>query len=247
MAPIVRKFPSKPTVIWGMSFNGVASDQRTKRRGSPTDLWRALQRFAVWIEPALISEWCRLMRAYAGRQGKSLDEGALNRAMIWADPARDVALPRERSLQLMAGGRRVDCVWSGRRLDARSLDIDHGLPWSAWPCSDLWNLLPAHRAVNQHQKKRDRLPSNSTLQAARGRILAWWHAAYFDEARGLLRSRFVEEARASLPGLLASETDVTPEDVFAAMELQRLRLRQDQQVPEWSVTATVPKTTPDDA
>ena len=106
MAPIVRKFPSKPTVIWGMSFNGVASDQRTKRRGSPTDLWRALQRFAVWIEPALISEWCRLMRAYAGRQGKSLDEGALNRAMIWADPARDVALPRERSLQLMAGGRR---------------------------------------------------------------------------------------------------------------------------------------------
>jgi HNH endonuclease len=152
MAPIVRKFPSKPTVIWGMSFNGVASDQRTKRRGSPTDLWRALQRFAVWIEPALISEWCRLMRAYAGRQGKSLDEGALNRAMIWADPARDVALPRERSLQLMAGGRRVDCVWSGRRLDARSLDIDHGLPWSAWPCSDLWNLLPAHRAVNQHQK-----------------------------------------------------------------------------------------------
>ena len=96
-------------------------------------------------------------------------------------------------------------------------------------------------------KKTDRLPSNSTLQAARGRILAWWHAAYFDEARGLLRIRFVEEARASLPGLLASETDVTPEDVFAAMELQRLRLRQDQQVPEWSVTATVPKTTPDDA
>ena len=126
------------------------------------------------------------------------------------------------------------------------MDIDHGLPWSAWPCSDLWNLLPAHRAVNQHQK-RDRLPSNSTLQAARGRILAWWHAAYFDEARDLLRSRFVEEARASLPGLLASETDVTPEHVFAAMELQRLRLRQDQQVPEWSGTATVPKTTPGDA
>ena len=31
MAPIVRKFPSKPTVIWGMWFNGVASDQRTER------------------------------------------------------------------------------------------------------------------------------------------------------------------------------------------------------------------------
>ena len=89
--------------------------------------------------------------------------------------------------------------------------------------------------------------ADSTMQAARGRILAWWHAAYFDEARDLLRSRFVEEARASLPGLLASETDITPEDVFAAMELRRMRLRQDQQVPEWSITATVPETTPGDA
>ena len=53
------------------------------------------------------------------------------------------------------------------------------------------------------------------------------------KAPDLLRTRFVEEARASLPGLLASETDITPEDVFAAMELQRIRLRQDQQVPEW--------------
>lgn len=27
-------------------------------------------------------------------------------------------------------------------------DIDHCFPWRAWPCDDLWNLLPTHRAVN---------------------------------------------------------------------------------------------------
>src|SRR3954468_13585430 len=52
----------------------------------------------------------------------------------------------------------------------QTLDIDHCLPWSAWPCGDLWNLLPASRHANQRLKK-DRLPSASALAAARERIL----------------------------------------------------------------------------
>jgi hypothetical protein len=51
----------------------------------PRDLWRALQRFAAWVEPALITEWQRLMWAYAERQGRRLDEGRLGAAMTWAD------------------------------------------------------------------------------------------------------------------------------------------------------------------
>jgi len=56
------------------------------------------------------------------------------------------------------------------------LDIDHCLPWSAWPCGDLWNLLPASPRVNQHLK-RDRLPSASALAGARENIIAWWENA----------------------------------------------------------------------
>jgi len=50
----------------------------------------------------------------------------------------------------------------------------------------------------------------------------------------LLQRRFAEEARASLPGL-AGDAGVLaqPASVFAAVSLQRLRLRHDQQVPEW--------------
>lgn len=194
----------------------------------PVELWRALQRYAVWIEPSLIAEWIRLMDGYARRQGRPFDEGQASAVMIWADPARDVAEPRATSLAMMRAGRPVPCVWTGADLTPASLDIDHAFPWSAWPCGDLWNLLPAHRRVNQHQK-RDLLPSETVLRRARERILRWWEAAYLDR-QDAMPARFTEEARASLPGL---GRDTAPEEVFGAMALQRLRLRLDQGVPEW--------------
>ncbi len=168
----------------------------------PRELWRALGRFAVWVEPALVAEWLRLMRGYAAGQGRTLDEGALGVAMTWSEPSREVAPARERALALLGAGEALHCVWSGRRLEVATLDIDHCLPWSAWPCGDLWNLLPAHRRVNQHHK-RDRL------------------------------RRFAEEARSSLPGLDGTAAP-DPGEVFAALRMQRLRLRHDQQVPEWA-------------
>jgi SAM-dependent methyltransferase len=200
----------------------------------PGELWRAVGRFAVWIEPALVAEWCRLMRIYAGRQERALDEGILAAAMVWSEPARGVLLPRERALRLIEAGTGLRCVWSGRELDAQSLDMDHCLPWSAWPCGDLWNLLPAHRVVNQRQK-RDRLPADASLRAAGDPIRDWWRRAYLEGAGPVLPRRFTDEARASLPGL-AGIADPPPEEVFAAVLLQRLRLRHDQQVPEWIPT-----------
>ena len=47
----------------------------------PRNLWRALGRFAAWIEPALVAEWIRLMRCDAAGQGRTLDEGALAAVM----------------------------------------------------------------------------------------------------------------------------------------------------------------------
>jgi SAM-dependent methyltransferase len=199
----------------------------------PRDLWRALQRFATWVEPALIAEWARLMRTYAGRQGRVVEEGQLAAAMTWADPVRDVSLPRSIALRALGQGRPVHCVWTGRPLDRVTLDIDHCLPWAAWPCSDLWNLLPAHRRVNQHLK-RDRLPSAEALQKAQGRVLDWWRAAYFAPDNVALLRRFSDEARASLPAMEASNGVPELGNVYAAVELQRLRLHQDQQVPEWT-------------
>ena len=51
----------------------------------------------------------------------------------------------------------------------------------------------------------------------------------------VLPARFENEARSSLPGLYVDGT-LRPDDVFEAANLQRLRLRQDQGVPEWGPT-----------
>jgi hypothetical protein len=107
------------------------------------------------------------------------------------------------------------------------LDIDHCLPWSAWPRGDLWNLLPASPRVNQHLK-RDRLPSASALAGARESIIAWWENAWLPDPA--LRARFERETAAALPVTTGASTD----DVFAGVEWRRLRLRLDQQVQEWA-------------
>jgi SAM-dependent methyltransferase len=193
----------------------------------PRDLWRALQRFAAWVEPALITEWQRLMRGYAERQGRLLDEGKVGAAMTWADPVRDVSL---KAIEL---GQAVHCTWTGQVLHPSSLGIDHCLPWAAWPCSDLWNLLPAHRRVNQHLK-RDRLPSAAALQRARDGMFTWWHGAYLSTGNTALERRFADEAQASLPAMTTTGGIPDIDEVYAAVALQRLRLHQDQQVPEWS-------------
>ena len=199
----------------------------------PRELWRALGRFAAWIEPALIAEWGRLMRSYAARQGRILDEGLLAAAMTWAEPSRGVVLSRERALHLIEAGAGLHCVWSVRRLDAQSLDIDHCLPWSAWPCGDLWNLMPAHRLVNQREK-RERLPADGLLRASSSPIQDWWRRGYLEEAGLVLPRRFSDEARASLPSLAGGADLPPPDEVFAALRVQRMRLRHDQQVPEWT-------------
>jgi hypothetical protein len=117
-------------------------------------------------------------------------------AMRWSDPARDVSQAREFALSVAEAGDQR-CAWTDRPLSRSTLDIDHMFPWTAWPRSDLWNLLPAHREVNQ-RLTRDRLPSATTLFRAEGRIIGWWEGkAYFGRAESYLAEQFLQEARAS--------------------------------------------------
>ena len=62
--------------------------------------------------------------------------------------------------------------------------------------------MPAHRRVNQREK-RDRLPSNEALHRAGDGIVSWWECAYLVSGDLVLPSRFGEDARASLSGLSA--------------------------------------------
>ena len=194
----------------------------------PETIWRALTRFNVWIEPALVAEWIRIMKDYAAGQHRQISDETFFQSTRWSDPERDVRIARMLALELLKRDR-LHCVWTGKKLKAETLDIDHCFPWSAWPCSDLWNLLPAHRSVNQNQKS-DRLPSAERLVDAKEVIIDWWTAGYIQNTNALIGQRFIVEARASLPGFI--ETPST-ETVFEGLELQRIRLHHDQQIPEW--------------
>jgi hypothetical protein len=187
----------------------------------PRHLWIAMQRFDAWIEPALVAEWTRLIKFYASRRGERVDDGKIAVAMTWEVPTRDVRLARKQAIKLSKNGQ-LFCVWSGKRLSGE-------LIWSAWPCGDLWNLMPTHRSVNQREK-RSRLPADRLLRASEDRIINWWHAAYIQDQPSL-REQFWLAASSSLPCIRAENDSL--HDVFDAVSLQRVKLKHDQQVPEW--------------
>ena len=195
----------------------------------PRHLWNALRRFGAWVEPAIVSEWGRLIKSYASSLNLQVDAATIAASMTWDDPTRDVKLARKRALNLLTNSH-LRCVWSGRNLDQQSLDIDHCLPWKVWTCGDLWNLMPAHRSVNQHEK-RERLPTDHLLQSARDRVLGWWESAYVKDLP-TVSERFWLEATSSLPTVNTDKQRL--DDVFDAVCFQRIRLKHDQQVPEWT-------------
>jgi hypothetical protein len=194
----------------------------------PGLIWRSMQRLGAWIEPVLLAEWARLIRGYAERMAEPLAPGIVEEKLVWLDPTRDTQLARAVARRILEEDGELICTWSGARLREESLDIDHCLPWSAWPCGDLWNLFPSSRRVNQ-TLKRDRLPSSAMLVLARSRIEGWWERAWSSDA-GLV-GRFRREAEAAL----AVGSDATPGELFSGLEWRRLRLQQDQQLPEWAV------------
>lgn len=55
----------------------------------PTNVWLALTRLNVWIEPTLTTEWLRLMERYLQRQERSVPAGTAEAALTWLDPVHD--------------------------------------------------------------------------------------------------------------------------------------------------------------
>ncbi|MCG5540370.1 MULTISPECIES: methyltransferase domain-containing protein [unclassified Halorhodospira] len=196
----------------------------------PSELWRALQRFSVWVEPALITEWKRLMADYADRQGRQLAPAVMEHTLDWREPQRDVRLARERIEALREAGEPIHCVWSGRLLKQSAFEVDHCIPWAAWPCDDLWNLVPATPQVNGN--KGAKLPDAATLQDAEDRLKRWWERAWQSAPETTIAERFRREAAATLPGLRDDQSHDL-DSVFSALDLRRIRLKQDQQIPEW--------------
>ena len=188
----------------------------------PRHVWDALARHASWIEPSILSRWTELLNRYDG----TASPGAYREALSWPDVERSTQEVRKLAEGLRTTGEPLYCVWSGQRL-INQYEIDHCFPFKHWPNNHLWNLLPTTPRLNS--KKSDHLPSAEQLEKAGERIQDWWHRAY---AQTDYEARFLEEASAALP--LSPDSPTSLDDLLTGVRRQRVRLRTDQQIAEWS-------------
>ena len=150
-------------------------------------------------------------------------------ALRWLDPEHDTGVVRALGQRLRARGSTLFCVWTGRRL-RDDFEVDHCFPFAAWPCNDLWNLLPSSPPANR--RKGDLLPASETLEQARERMLEWWDMAYLRDAG--LAARFEDESRSALPTSISEDGGVTPDSLFEGVMIQQVVLKRDQQLGEWA-------------
>ena len=61
--------PHDPTSYRRRAARATSTSPASGRCTCPTHLWTALQRYSVWIEPALQAEWTRLTKRYADEAG----------------------------------------------------------------------------------------------------------------------------------------------------------------------------------
>ncbi len=191
----------------------------------PLEIWQALTHYNVWIEPVLVAEWVRLIEAYCCNRVPDVRMLA-HRLLAWADPVRDTSFARAAVERIRAQGKPMHCVWSGARL-RDEYDVDHCFPFSAWPCGDAWNLMPAARHINI--QKSNRLVTQAALERASDWITAWWADAFLDQGEAQ-RQRFFLEAAQTLPLLVASPGTA---DIIDAMKVHRIRLSKDQGLRPW--------------
>ncbi len=192
----------------------------------PTHLWDTMTHYACWLEPAITSEWCQIMQGYHARQGETVPLGTIYEALSWNSDERSTNQVRGIVEAMKQNHQAPCCVWTGESLARRQYEVDHCFPYANWFNNDLWNLMPATKQANG--SKSNKLPTGELLIFAKPRIQEWWEMAYGSKH---LEFQFYMEAIASLPGINARSFDA----VFDGVVRQRLHLKYEQQMPEWSV------------
>ncbi len=189
----------------------------------PVDIWNALSRYSVWIEPALVNEWCAQMASYQINKAQNFSQLDYLQALFWDNPKRTTDRVRHK-IDALLEVRTLACCWSGKTLTHNNYAVDHAFPFARWPNNDLWNLLPTLATVNG--QKSDRLPSLTLLNHSRERVIHWWQAAWQESEQ-----EFFTQANFALPVLTL--TNRSFDDVFEALLMQRARIRSFQQLAEW--------------
>jgi len=192
----------------------------------PIKVWDLISLYGCWIEPVAINEWVNVMSGYKMNKGK-FDKQVLFSILDLAKVERNTTDARNKVEEIKQSGEQVYCLWGKNKLP-KKYDIDHCLPFSRWPNNDLWNLFPSAQKLNL--EKSDKLASNHRLQDSKELIQQWWSHAWVLNKEYEER-RFFAEANISLPGL--GRHNKNTDDIFEALKLQHVRIREMQQLKVW--------------
>jgi hypothetical protein len=151
----------------------------------PGAIWRELTLLGHWIGESLLLRWAEKTRELSGRE---ISVGsALELLLARPDPKRETAVAKALFMEIDD----LRCIWSNRKLDASTLEVDHVIPWSVWHNNDLWNLMPSYGVLNR--AKTDCLVSLDVLRRCRDPIVGIW-----ERFRSRYPARFAQEARQTL-------------------------------------------------
>jgi hypothetical protein len=169
----------------------------------PAPLWRTFQELSLWIEALCLHEWC-LFTETVRQPSEGIDRGKVY-SLLTARPDNRRPLTWERNqidLLLMEGCEFL-CPWTHKRIRAgAAYDLDHIVPVALRPINELWNLIPADPMFNS-QVKRDRLPSEDSLQRAEPSLLQTYQHYWRSQA---LRPVLESDARRRFGAFTSQES-----------------------------------------
>ncbi len=175
-------------------FSGIDLEFLIKNLGTfsiPIDYYEAFQTIGSFIsgQDSILFKWAEFSVNASG-QRLSI-ESVVNEVLRNPITIRDIAESKQIYRTILNKEGKVHCVWTGKEI--HRYDIDHVIPFSIEKNNDLWNLLPAHPAVNR--QKRDKIPSPNLVEKRKGIIFDYWYLI-----NQYQNQRFQKEIQVSLLG-----------------------------------------------
>ena len=190
-------------------------------------LWRTFCDLSLWVEALCVHEWSLFTETVDQWGSGPVERGAAYQLLTARpDNRRPLTWERNQVDLLMMEGKTFTCPWTRKPLgQGADYDLDHLLPLSVYPVNELWNLVPANPAFNQH-RKRDRLPSEERLAEARPHLQSTYdsYMASPELARAMeedVAVRFAVLDDAELPSYAADAAVQFIDRVASARNLER--------------------------
>jgi hypothetical protein len=128
-------------------------------------LWETFEDMSLWVEALCVQQWALFCEAVSKSDTDSEMVSRGSAFEILTDKRKPLTWERNNINILILEGQQFICPWTEKIIKTTEYDLDHLIPFSAYPINELWNLVPSDSYFNSHGK-RDRLPSFAKMTQA---------------------------------------------------------------------------------